>query len=102
MSAARIQTPKINNVESRISRLDWQQIVASLHQTGWARTGQLLAEDECHALRDLYANDGLFRNRVVMARHHFGLGEYKYFAYPLPALVSELRVVLCPAGGGSE
>jgi len=96
MSAARIETPKIqapklSNVESRISCLDWPQIVASLHQTGWARTGQLLTEDECHALRDLYANDGLFRNKVVMARHHFGLGEYKYFAYPLPSLVSELR-----------
>jgi hypothetical protein len=96
MSAARIQTPKIqmpkmSNVESRISRLDWPQIVASLHQTGWARTGQLLTEDECHALRALYTDDGLFRNKVVMARHHFGLGEYKYFAYPLPALVGELR-----------
>jgi uncharacterized protein len=81
----------MSNIESRISRIDWPQITASLHQTGWARTGQLLTEDECHALRDLYANDGLFRNKVVMARHHFGLGEYKYFAYPLPALVSELR-----------
>jgi hypothetical protein len=81
----------MNDIESRVSRLDWPRIASNLHETGWARTEALLTADECRALRDLYARDGLFRSKVVMARHRFGLGEYKYFAYPLPGLVSELR-----------
>ena len=85
MSAARIQTPSIDTIESRINSLDWPRISACLQETGWARTGDVLTANECQDLRSLYANDGLFRSRVVMARHRFGLGEYKYFAYPLPA-----------------
>jgi hypothetical protein len=91
MPAARIQTPAISNVESRINSLDWPRISACLHQSGWARTGEVLTEDECQELRKLYVNDGVFRSRVVMARHRFGLGEYKYFSYPLPDVVAELR-----------
>jgi uncharacterized protein len=60
-------------------------------RAGWARTGEVLTEDECWELRKLYVNDELFRSKVVMARHRFGLGEYKYFAYPLPDVVIELR-----------
>lgn len=91
MSAARIQTPAISKVESRINSLDWQRITAGLHEQGWARTGEVLTEDECRELRKLYVNGELFRSRVVMARHRFGLGEYKYFAYPLPDVVAGLR-----------
>jgi uncharacterized protein len=96
MSAARIQTPPISeltnsNVQSRIDALDWSRIWESLHASGWARTGELLASQECEELRALYPNDSLFRSRVVMARHRFGVGEYKYFAYPLPGLVRDLR-----------
>lgn len=106
MSAAKNQLPVINgpkigpvtianttppNIRSRIDSLDWPRISASLHESGWARTGELLTTQECDELRALYSNDNLFRSRVVMARHRFGLGEYKYFAYPLPDLVSELR-----------
>jgi hypothetical protein len=76
---------------SRVNSLDWPQITAGLHESGWARSGEVLTEDECHELRKLYVNDGVFRSKVVMARHRFGLGEYKYFAYPLPDVVSELR-----------
>ena len=95
MSAAKVQTPisnlMIDNIESRINSLDWPRISAGLHQSGWARTGEVLTEDECRDLRALYVNDGMFRSRVVMARHRFGLGEYKYFAYPLPDVVAGLR-----------
>jgi uncharacterized protein len=91
MSAARIQTPSISNIGSRINSLAWPGISASLHEAGWAKTGEVLTEDECRELRSLYASEGLFRSRVVMARHRFGLGEYKYFAYPLPDVVAELR-----------
>jgi hypothetical protein len=106
MSAAKSQIPLINDakgrtvpisdmmprkIRSRIESLDWQRILASLHESGWARTGEILTTQECDELRALYSNDNLFRSRVVMARHRFGLGEYKYFAYPLPELITELR-----------
>jgi len=94
MSAARIETPMIrtnSNIASRVNTLDWPWITSCLHESGWARTGEVLTLDECQQLRTLYANDSLFRSRVVMARHRFGLGEYKYFAHPLPDPVTDLR-----------
>lgn len=91
MSAAKVQLPVMSSIGSRINALDWRRISSSLHETGWARTGELLTTDECRELRKLYGNDSLFRSKVVMARHRFGLGEYKYFSYPLPDPVRELR-----------
>jgi len=61
---------------------------------GYARMRDALTKAECRALRGLYDEDGLFRSRVVMARHNFGSGEYKYFAYPLPEIVASLREAL--------
>jgi hypothetical protein len=71
--------------------LDWPQLAADLDAYGCARLENVLTKDECGALASLYAQDALFRSRVVMARHGFGRGEYKYFAQPLPAVVAELR-----------
>ncbi|HET9284889.1 MAG TPA: 2OG-Fe(II) oxygenase [Candidatus Angelobacter sp.] len=96
MSAAKIPTPLINEIESRISSLDWPQIKASLHSSGWAKIGPVLAAEECETLRELYGNDQLFRSRIIMERYRFGLGEYKYFAYSLPPVVEELRKSLYP------
>ena len=59
-------------------------------------TGPLLTPAECASLAETYGSDELFRSRVIMARHGFGRGEYKYFAYPLPALVADLRAALYP------
>ena len=77
-------------MQDRIAALDWNALTESLWSRGWAATGPLLTPDECAALRDSY-DRGLFRSRVVMARHRFGEGEYKYFDRPLPAIVSGLR-----------
>ena len=78
----------------RVAGLPWEQIRTGLWDTGYGRTGPLLSRAECESLRSLYGDDGVFRSRVDMARHRFGRGEYKYFSYPLPPLVAELRGAL--------
>src|SRR6202012_3348910 len=67
-----------------------------LDQYGCAAVPQLISPRECDVLAALYPRDDLFRSRVVMARHGFGRGEYKYFAYPLPEAVAALRRSLYP------
>ncbi len=74
--------------------LDWARIEADLDAVGCAATGALLDPEECAALRGLYDDDARFRSRVVMARHGFGRGEYKYYAHPLPDPVARLRPAL--------
>ena len=81
-------------VATRIARLDWRAITDALNETGCATTGPLLSPDECAAVTSLYDDDGVFRSRIVMARHGFGRGEYKYFAYPLPPLIQAMRPAL--------
>jgi hypothetical protein len=85
-----------SEIRERIDGLDWPKIKASLHNCGWAKIGPVLIKDECGALRELYPDDSRFRSRIVMERYRFGLGEYKYFAYPLPPVVRELRECLYP------
>ena len=83
-------------VASRIAALDWATIAQDLDAHGCATTNALLTPDECAALAGRYDTDALYRSRVVMARHGFGRGEYKYFNYPLPPVVAELRAALYP------
>lgn len=71
--------------------VDWASVSTELDAQGHATLERLLAPEECRALAALYAHDECFRSRVVMARHGFGRGEYKYFGYPLPDLVAALR-----------
>ena len=78
-------------IASRISALDWTGIARDLDTRGVATTGALLSPEECRGLAGLYAAEGPFRSRIVMARHGFGSGEYKYFSYPLPELVAGMR-----------
>jgi hypothetical protein len=80
----------------RLSRIAWERVEADLNEYGGAVLEQLLGPEECEALRAMYPDDEAFRSRVVMARHGFGRGEYKYFQYPLPGLVEELRTNLYP------
>lgn len=74
-----------------LESLDWNAIHKSVSDRGWALTGPILSAEECACLRQMYAEEPRFRSRVDMARHRFGQGEYKYFADPLPLMVSELR-----------
>jgi hypothetical protein len=78
----------------RIDALDWNRIEASLNENGHAIIGPLLSADECTRIIALYEDDKWFRSHVVMSRHGYGQGEYKYFGYPLPALVQDLRTGL--------
>jgi len=84
------------SVADRIAALDWAAIVAELDRCGGATTGPLLSPEECDAMAALYDEEAPFRSRIVMARHGFGSGEYKYFANPLPGLVASLRAGLYP------
>jgi uncharacterized protein len=76
--------------------VDWTRVAEDLDAKGFAVMPRLLLPDQCRAVAGLYADDEHFRSRVVMARHGFGRGEYKYFAYPLPDLIGELRAELYP------
>jgi uncharacterized protein len=80
--------------------LDWDSIAADLDAHGCATTGPLLAPAVCNEIAALYATEAPFRSRIVMARHGFGRGEYKYFAYPLPTRIAELRAALYPRLAG--
>jgi len=86
------ETQKFDSVE----RLDWSAIAADLDAHGHAVLTALLTPAECDAMAHLYDGGADFRSTIVMARHCFGRGEYRYFAYPLPPLVAGLRAALYP------
>jgi hypothetical protein len=79
-----------------VRAFDWPHIATQLDSYGFAMLNGILSEQECEALAGLYESDDRFRSRVVMSRHGFGRGEYKYFSYPLPNIVTQLRTSLYP------
>ena len=79
------------SIEQCIAAIDWQRLTEEIDRQGWATTGPLLTSAERDELIASYDDEQRFRSRVVMARHGFGQGEYRYFAYPLPPLVQQLR-----------
>jgi hypothetical protein len=84
------------DIAARVAAVDWAGASTALDAHGWAMVDSLLTRQECRAIAGLYDDAGRFRSQVVMARHGFGRGEYKYFAYPLPEIVAELRTALYP------
>jgi hypothetical protein len=83
-------------VAARVRAADWTAAAAALDAAGWAVLPGLLPAAACDAAVAFYSEASLFRSHVQMARHGFGRGEYRYFAYPLPPLVAELRDALYP------
>ncbi len=81
---------------ARIRAIDWQRASDELDARGNAVLERLLTPDECEALAASYSEDRYFRSKVIMARHGFGRGEYQYFKYPLPRIISDLRTALYP------
>jgi hypothetical protein len=92
----RTDATTLGQLVERVEALDWTNMASELEAHGCATTPVLLAPPECATLADLYATDAPFRSKVVMARHGFGRGEYKYFAYPLPEVIATLRGALYP------
>jgi hypothetical protein len=90
------QPQPIVDAAARLCAYDWAGVAQDLDAHGCAMLDALLSPLECTALASLYADDARFRGRVVMARHGFGRGEYRYFSYPLPELVAGLRTALYP------
>jgi hypothetical protein len=79
-----------------VDQIDWQAVTGDLDAQGWAIIPGLLKDLECDAIAALYAQELGFRSRVVMGRHGFGRGEYRYFSYPLPESVEALRDSMYP------
>lgn len=83
-------------MDAGLAKIDWERVAQELDERGCATTGVVLERGICDELARGYGNDAQFRSKVVMARHGFGRGEYKYFAYPLPEIVQRLRTELYP------
>jgi hypothetical protein len=82
--------------EARVALHDWQNLSEELNGYGCAVIEKLLSPEECRQIAVLYSDEDHFRSRVIMARHGFGKGEYRYFKYPLPQLIGDLRKALYP------
>ena len=96
MATTHIATAARSVGAASVATLDWGSLAGELDTHGCAVLSGLLPDDACAALAGSYDDDARFRSRVVMSRHGFGRGEYKYFAYPLPGLVAALREALYP------
>ena len=95
MNSARATIPS-RSIEQRVAAIDWRQVSKDLDTEGHAIINHILSRGECEELSGLFQSDHLFRSRVVMERHRFGRGEYKYFNYPLPDIVARLRTTIYP------
>jgi hypothetical protein len=86
----------VGDEATRVAGIDWQRVGRELDARGAATIPGLLEADQCQALASMYTRDDLFRSRVVMSRHGFGQGEYRYWRYPLPPLIATLRAAIYP------
>ena len=84
------------SAEARVAAYDWRSLASELDSYGCVVLPQLLSSAECSTIAALYSDESHFRSHVYMARHGFGKGEYRYFKYPLPGLLSGLRTALYP------
>jgi uncharacterized protein len=91
-----LRSGPVKPADQRVASYDWPGISEELGNYGCAILDKLLTPQECAGLADLYRQEQHFRSHVHMARHGFGKGEYRYFSYPLPSLIGELRTALYP------
>ncbi|TAN00716.1 MAG: hypothetical protein EPN45_14035, partial [Rhizobiaceae bacterium] len=88
------------SAEARVAAYDWKALAGELDSYGCAVLPKLLSPEECGDIAALYPDESHFRSHIVMARHGFGKGEYRYFKYPLPDLIGGIRTALYPRLGG--
>lgn len=86
----------MKTVEEKIAAADWQRVTESMHDQGYAVLKNILTAEDCAGLISNYQNPDGYRKTVMMERYRFGIGEYKYFNYPLPALVQSIRTTVYP------
>jgi uncharacterized protein len=84
------------SIQQRIDAVDWTKARESLSARGYAVTDPILAREECASIVSLYNQPARFRSHIIMERHRFGVGDYKYFSHPLPDPVSDLRTAAYP------
>ena len=84
------------DVSLRVDQSDTEVLTSELDAQGWSVLPDLLTGAQCDGIAEMYDKDDVFRSRVVMARYGFGRGEYRYFSYPLPPLIQQLRTMLYP------
>lgn len=86
----------MENLKSKLDIIDWQSVSEFMNQKGYAIIPKILSDEQCNELIQEYNNKNLYRKTVVMERYRFGLGEYKYFEYPLPKIIQTLRETIYP------
>jgi hypothetical protein len=85
-----------SEIQARVDEVDWMKVYSDLDAQGWAVVSKLLAHAEADSIARLYRQEQGFRSHIIMGRHGFGRGEYKYFSYPLPPLIQALRTAAYP------
>jgi uncharacterized protein len=86
----------MKNTHDKIAEIDWQRVTGELNQKGYAMVPQFLPNQSCEEMIQKYNDSDLYRKTIAMERHSFGLGEYKYFKYPLPDLIQTVRGAIYP------
>jgi len=86
----------MTDITTSIEKIDWQNVAESVNDNGYAIIPNLISDDDCAELINNYSNSAAYRKTVVMERYRYGLGEYRYFAYPLPPLIQQLREHVYP------
>jgi uncharacterized protein len=94
MNAQAMPRGTSDDTSACLASIEWSRVESSLDARGCAHVERLLSPQQCASIASLYAQRDEFRSTIVMARHNFGRGEYRYFSYPLPVLVQELRAAL--------
>jgi len=84
------------NIQGRLDAVNWNEAEESLSACGYVVTDPILTPEECASIVSLYHEPARFRSHIIMERHRFGAGDYKYFANPLPDLVENIRTAAYP------
>ncbi|MBU3025199.1 2OG-Fe(II) oxygenase [Zobellia galactanivorans] len=86
----------MKNFKTKLATIDWQAVSESMNGKGYAIVPKILPDEQCNELINEYSNEKLYRKTVIMERYRFGLGEYKYFDYPLPNIIQIIRETIYP------